>query len=107
MELIHKQSVRWTHDRVVACDGGGGPLGHPRIYINTDKPQVCWCTYCGLPFVSEPQDLTLGLSYTSLLIMRKANEHHRKHLESLPSTSYPLGPTSDPAEVSAPRRVTG
>jgi hypothetical protein len=37
---------------VVACDGGGGPLGHPRIFINVDKPQVNCCTYCGLPFVS-------------------------------------------------------
>ncbi|KAK4460510.1 lactobacillus shifted protein [Cladorrhinum samala] len=69
IELIHKQPVRWTHDRIVACDGGGGPTGHPKIYINLDKPQIEPCTYCGLPF---------------------ANEHHRKHLESLPETSYPL-----------------
>lgn len=27
-------------------------MGHPRIFINVDKPQVCMCTYCGLPFVS-------------------------------------------------------
>jgi len=85
IELIHKQPVRWTHNRVVACDGGGGPLGHPRIFINTDKPQVCMCTYCGLPF---------------------ANEHHRKYLESLPSTSYPLKPTGDPVEVGEPQKVT-
>ncbi|KAL2024658.1 hypothetical protein VTK56DRAFT_6859 [Thermocarpiscus australiensis] len=69
IELIHKQPVRWTHDRIVACDGGGGPAGHPKIYINTDKPEIATCGYCGLPF---------------------ANEHHRKHLESLPETSYPL-----------------
>ncbi|KAI0396880.1 hypothetical protein F5Y17DRAFT_417211 [Xylariaceae sp. FL0594] len=69
IELIHKQPVRWTHDRVVACEGGGGPEGHPRIYINTDKPEIATCNYCGLPF---------------------ANEHNRKHLESLPETSYPL-----------------
>jgi len=52
MELIHKQPVRWRKERVVSCDGGGGPLGHPKIYINLDKAQVCWCTYCGIPFVS-------------------------------------------------------
>lgn len=51
IELIHKQPVRWTHDRVVACDGGGGPTGHPRIFINTDKPEINVCNYCGLPFV--------------------------------------------------------
>ncbi|KAI1878201.1 uncharacterized protein JN550_000383 [Neoarthrinium moseri] len=69
IELIHKQPVRWTHDKVVACDGGGGPAGHPRIFINTDKAEIAVCGYCGLPF---------------------ANEHHREHLESLPQTSYPL-----------------
>ncbi|CAK7263811.1 hypothetical protein SEPCBS119000_000684 [Sporothrix epigloea] len=60
MELIHQQPVHWTHNRIVSCDGGGGAAGHPRVFINTDKPQIC------------------------------ANEHHRKHLESLPQTSYPL-----------------
>jgi len=54
MELVHKQPVRWTHERIVVCDGGagGGPAGHPRIFINTDKPEICACGYCGLPFVS-------------------------------------------------------
>ncbi|CAG8952645.1 hypothetical protein HYFRA_00009753 [Hymenoscyphus fraxineus] len=69
--LIHQQPVHWTHDRIVSCNGGGGPLGHPRIFINTDKPQICMCEYCGNPF---------------------ANEHHRKYLESLPETTYPLLP---------------
>ncbi|KFA75008.1 hypothetical protein S40288_02218 [Stachybotrys chartarum IBT 40288] len=50
IELIHKEPVRWTHDRVVACDGGGGPTGHPRVFINTDKPEIAACGYCGLPF---------------------------------------------------------
>lgn len=51
MELVHKQPVRWTHDRIVVCDGGGGPTGHPKIYINTDKPEIAVCGYCGAPFV--------------------------------------------------------
>ncbi|KAJ4304213.1 hypothetical protein N0V88_001826 [Collariella sp. IMI 366227] len=50
IELIHKQPVRWTHDRVVACDGGGGAAGHPQVFINTDKPEIATCGYCGLPF---------------------------------------------------------
>lgn len=52
IELIHKQPVRWIKGRSASCDGGGGPLGHPRIFINVDKPQICWCTYCGVPYVS-------------------------------------------------------
>ncbi|CAN9083079.1 unnamed protein product [Alternaria alternata] len=87
IELIHKQPVRWTHDRTVSCDGGGGPLGHPRIFINVDKPQICWCTYCGLPF---------------------AHEKHRPLLEATPEheLSYPLGPKGDAAEVSETQQVT-
>ncbi|GES66366.1 NADH-ubiquinone oxidoreductase [Aspergillus terreus] len=85
IELIHKQPVRWTKKRVVSCDGGGGPLGHPKIFINTDKPEIATCGYCGLPF---------------------AHEQHRAYLESLPATSYPLKPVGDAAEVNETQRVT-
>lgn len=36
----------------VVCDGGGGPLGHPRVYlhINQDKGQVM-CPYCSRLYV--------------------------------------------------------
>ncbi len=57
IELIHKQPVRWTHDRMVACDGGGGPAGHPKIYINTDKAEIATCGYCGLPYVGSLSSL--------------------------------------------------
>ena len=36
----------------------------------------------------------------------QANEHHRAHLKSLPSTSYPLEPLNDPAEVPENQRVS-
>ncbi|KAI4097442.1 MAG: hypothetical protein LQ339_006760 [Xanthoria mediterranea] len=71
IELIHKQPVRWTKQRVVSCDGGGGPMGHPRIFINVDKPQINWCTYCGLPF---------------------AKEHHREVPESQRVSDEPFAP---------------
>ncbi|GKZ78628.1 hypothetical protein AnigIFM56816_002399 [Aspergillus niger] len=85
IELIHRQPVRWTKKRVVSCDGGGGPLGHPKVFINTDKPEIATCGYCGLPF---------------------AHEQHRAYLKSLPATSYPLEPTGDAAEVNESQRVT-
>ncbi|KAL4819811.1 lactobacillus shifted protein [Aspergillus spinulosporus] len=85
IELIHKQPVRWVKDRIVSCDGGGGPLGHPRIFINTDKPEIVPCGYCGLPF---------------------AHEHHREYLKSLPTSSYPLEPTGAAEEVNENQRVT-
>ncbi|MAL79102.1 MAG: zinc-finger domain-containing protein [Sneathiella sp.] len=35
----------------VACDGGRGPLGHPRVFLNMgDKHQV-ECPYCSRLYV--------------------------------------------------------
>ncbi|KNZ73444.1 Lactobacillus shifted protein [Termitomyces sp. J132] len=38
MELIANEPVRLVHGRKAVCDGGGGPLGHPKIFINLDAP---------------------------------------------------------------------
>lgn len=36
----------------VACDGGGGPLGHPKVYlhIDQDKGRIA-CPYCSRAYV--------------------------------------------------------
>jgi len=36
----------------VACDGGGGALGHPRVYlhIDQDKGEIT-CPYCSRQYV--------------------------------------------------------
>ncbi|KAI8872458.1 hypothetical protein GQ42DRAFT_104039, partial [Ramicandelaber brevisporus] len=36
IDLIAKTPVTFVEERVVACDGGGGALGHPKVYINLD-----------------------------------------------------------------------
>ncbi|GAA5849153.1 hypothetical protein JCM9279_005805 [Rhodotorula babjevae] len=51
IELIQDEPIRLVEGRVAACDGGGGALGHPRIFINLDKPgQPHACSYCGLRY---------------------------------------------------------
>lgn len=35
----------------VACDGGGGPLGHPLTYYNLGHDGEAVCGYCGKRFV--------------------------------------------------------
>ena len=32
---------------VVSCDGGGGALGHPLVYLNTGENGAVDCPYCG------------------------------------------------------------
>ena len=34
MHLVADVAVIESHSRVVSCDGGGGALGHPKLYIN-------------------------------------------------------------------------
>ncbi|KAI9223703.1 zinc-finger domain-containing protein [Blastocladiella britannica] len=53
MDLIAEEPVRKVHERIVACDGGGGALGHPKVYINLDQEGAHKCGYCGLRFEQE------------------------------------------------------
>lgn len=36
---------------VVACDGDGGALGHPRVYLNMGERHSIDCPYCGRHYV--------------------------------------------------------
>ncbi len=39
--------------RVLACDGSGGPLGHPRVWLRIVDTQT-FCPYCSRIFVLRP-----------------------------------------------------
>lgn len=39
-----------VHERIVACDGGGEPLGHPRVYLKIEDHEVT-CPYCSRHYV--------------------------------------------------------
>ncbi len=38
-------------DTRVACDGGGGALGHPRVYLEMGGESFVECPYCDRRFV--------------------------------------------------------
>jgi NADH dehydrogenase (ubiquinone) Fe-S protein 6 len=46
-------------DPIIVCDSksvwssGGGPLGHPKIFINLDQPGVHYCGYSGKRFIKK------------------------------------------------------
>ncbi|XP_069075820.1 NADH dehydrogenase [ubiquinone] iron-sulfur protein 6, mitochondrial isoform X2 [Pleurodeles waltl] len=55
IDLIKEQPVSEVDSRVVSCDGGGGALGHPKVFINLDKDtKTGTCGYCGLQFKKHP-----------------------------------------------------
>ncbi|XP_056645228.1 NADH dehydrogenase [ubiquinone] iron-sulfur protein 6, mitochondrial [Diorhabda carinulata] len=53
INLIAEVPPKPCKERVVWCDGGSGPTGHPKVYINLDKPGNHSCGYCGLRFYKE------------------------------------------------------
>ncbi len=40
-------------EMVAACNGGGGPLGHPRVYLNLGPEGRIECPYCSRLFVNR------------------------------------------------------
>ncbi len=37
----------------VACDGGGGALGHPKVYYDLDENGEAHCFYCCAHFIKK------------------------------------------------------
>jgi NADH dehydrogenase (ubiquinone) Fe-S protein 6 len=52
-ELIAQVPVTMVQGRKISCDGGGGALGHPKVYLNLDSGQPVTCGYCGRRFQQE------------------------------------------------------
>jgi len=63
IDLIHEDPIVICTHRVVSSDSGG-PLGHPKVYINLDKPGVHICGYSGRKFVLKKyyDEKTMGPS---------------------------------------------
>ena len=40
-------------EMVAACNGGGGPLGHPLVYLNLAPAGRVECPYCSRRFVNR------------------------------------------------------
>lgn len=40
----------------VWCDGGGGALGHPRVYLEIGPAGYVECGYCDRRFVAQSHD---------------------------------------------------
>ncbi|KAG0722978.1 NADH dehydrogenase [ubiquinone] iron-sulfur protein 6, mitochondrial [Chionoecetes opilio] len=53
INLVKEVPPKGVSGRTVACDGGPGALGHPRVYINLDDAGTHACIYCGLRYYKE------------------------------------------------------
>lgn len=45
-----------THSRSISCDGGKGPLGHPKVFFTiANNATEVTCPYCSKLFIYEPK----------------------------------------------------
>ena len=47
------EGVLYWRRRFFVCDGGGGALGHPRVYLTLVEGKI-ECGYCGRMYVLKP-----------------------------------------------------
>ena len=50
----HATQTIFTNDSRVACDGGGGPLGHPQVWLTLGSDGQVKCPYCSRHFAATP-----------------------------------------------------
>jgi uncharacterized Zn-finger protein len=43
----------YIDETVAACNGGGGPLGHPRVFLHLGRYGKAECPYCSRLFVNR------------------------------------------------------
>ncbi len=41
----------YVESTTVGCDGGGGPLGHPKVYLKIGDEGEIVCPYCSRRYV--------------------------------------------------------
>ena len=44
-----------TNQSRVACNGGGGPLGHPQVWLTLGTDGKVTCPYCSCAFVAAAE----------------------------------------------------
>ncbi|KAJ3059492.1 hypothetical protein HDU98_004508 [Podochytrium sp. JEL0797] len=54
IDLIAAVPVTMVAGRRASCNGGGGALGHPRVFFNLDDGKAVGCSYCGLKYQKDP-----------------------------------------------------
>ena len=50
---IKNKELQAVSSSNVTCDGDGGALGHPKIYLDMGKEKKIVCPYCSKLFVLE------------------------------------------------------
>jgi len=60
---VEAPEVVETENTRVACDGGGGALGHPRVFLEMGDENFVECPYCDKRFVLKAGASSHGTSH--------------------------------------------
>lgn len=53
----HPDETFMVSGHQVACNGGGGALGHPRVYLELGSEGKAVCGYCGRVFIHSDDEI--------------------------------------------------
>ena len=77
-------------EMVAACNGGGGPLGHPHVYLNLMPHGRVECPYCSRLFVNPKM---AGHVIPEVgVVMPSAHEAGEERPEESPAPRQPGAP---------------
>lgn len=71
-------------EMVAVCNGGGGPLGHPRVYLNIAPLGWIECPYCSRRFVNRAVARTDGVAGEVGVITSSARRPGSEHPSESP-----------------------
>lgn len=74
-----------TPEMIVACNGGGGPLGHPRVYLNLAPHGRIECPYCSRLFVNRAVAASGGVAEEAGVIMPSGRAPGAEQLSESPA----------------------
>ncbi len=57
MTTLSPPEIIPVHEHRVACDGGGGALGHPRVFLELGEEGAVDCPYCGRRYQMSGHDV--------------------------------------------------
>lgn len=72
-------------DMVAACNGGGGPLGHPRVYLNLAPAGWVECPYCSRRFVNRAVTHGGGVAEEAGVVTPSAHQAGAERLSESPA----------------------
>jgi uncharacterized Zn-finger protein len=66
----------YINETVAACNGGGGPLGHPRVFLNLGYDGKVECPYCSRLFVNRAMQKSEEMAPAPATAPPRESEEH-------------------------------